>query len=79
MSDRMQVDFAKRSLGTTSGWDGNIQCIWFYAFKPHEGVSLKPGTLFIDTEDGYIFCEETDGTTNKIDLITFLATIPRQA
>ena len=76
MSDRMQVDFAKRSLGTASGWDG---CLGFYDFEPHEGVSLKPGTLFIDIEDGYIFCEETDGTTNKIDLITFLATIPRQA
>ena len=79
MSDDIEeLKYNGRILGTHSGWDGDIDIIRFYDFKPATGIQLPIGDLTIDTIDGWISVRANEAVTLlKLDLPTFLASIPR--
>lgn len=75
----MEVKILGRVLGTASGWDGDLgENVWFYDFKPNEGIDLPAGDLLFDETNGMIGLTTDEGEiSNGQDICKFLAPLPR--
>lgn len=84
--DRYPFKFFGRTIGTITGWDGDLgEMIWLYDFEP---ISPFPGpkcdTLGVNESDGtFAAVKETEGKEDiklwSADIITTLHAIPRDA
>jgi hypothetical protein len=80
MSDeRITFKFLGRTLGTGTGWDGDLgENWWIYNFQPASGVNLKPGDLILNEEAGMFEHNDANGNpTESHDMIPILSAIPR--
>jgi len=63
MSERIELRWLGKVLGTISGWDGDPgEDWWGYEFEPAEGVALpKCSCLRMDEDEGKITAEDAEG------------------
>ncbi len=82
--ERWDVIVLGRKLGTADGWDGDLgEMIWFYNFRPAEGVELPEcSSLGFDQDRGLLgsLSDETGDFEESPprDAVTFLAKLKRE-
>jgi hypothetical protein len=80
MSDRYPLVLLGRTIGTHDGWDGDMDAMVFYAFKPCNVLSteLPEGDLTADYQKGLLEYYTDDGKLYKsFDMLEKLQMVQR--
>lgn len=79
-SERQPYKFLGRTLGTGTGWDGDMGEAWtIFDFQPASGISLpETDALSVDEVAGeFQTYDDSGGVIQRWDIITTLHVIPR--
>jgi hypothetical protein len=80
MSDALKV--LGRTIGTHNGWDGDMDAMVFYDFKPCDVLAddLPAGDLNVDFQAGDFSYYDDDGNVTKtLDMLPILTMVKRDA
>jgi hypothetical protein len=80
MSERIDWMVLGRTIGTATGWDGDMEPMIIYDFIPYKEVKLPHGDLSIDFMKGLFITYDPDGNeVQSLDMIEILMTLPKEA